>query len=401
MTTPAVVCGTNSVTSEPSTPSRAARTRSVTSSNCVLRSVAMVSSRTRSFSREHIRESDELQRPELFGAHVRIAPDVGQGCFRLRAAGEARKLDRIGEPLPPVREGSRDDPLHAREILGVSLAAKGDERRVHVRARPEDRPRHGMEAGSLGGELDEHRDRAVGLRRRLGEEAVGDLTLDHHAPKLQAGEAVEALDDERSRDVVRQVRDELRWRRLEAPEVEAERVGDLELDVRPVSEPLRERVRKRAVELDRVHARDAVGEIGGQDPEPRTDLEHDVLRRELREAADHAEDVLVDEEVLPELLLGEREPHESENAAAAFASSRAASSAGSSPRASASAATVWTTFAGSFGRPRRSWGLRYGLSVSARRRSGGTRRAGSRSSSAFGYVTLPANETEEPPPRGA
>src|SRR5919198_94794 len=254
MTTPAVVCGTNSVTSEPSTPSRAARTRSVTSSNCVLRSVATVSSRTRSFSRERIRESDELQRRELFGAHVRIAPDVGQGCFRLRAAGEAR-------------------------------------------------------------------------------------------------------DDERSRDVVRQVRDELRWRRLEAPEVEAERVGDVELDVRPVSEPLRERVRKRAVELDRVHARDAVGEIGGQDPEPRTDLEHDVLRRELREAADHAEDVLVDEEVLPELLLGEREPHESENAAAAFASSRAASSAGSSPRASASAATVWTTFAGSFGRPRRGWGL--------------------------------------------
>src|SRR5919198_319636 len=319
MTMPAVVCGTNSVTSEPSTPSRAARTRSVTSISCILRSVATVSSRTRSFARERIRESDELQRRELFGAHVRIAPDVGQGCFRLRAAGEARKLDRIGEPLPPVREGSRDDPLHAREILGVSLAAKGDERRVHVRARPEDRPRHGMEAGS--------------------------------------------------------------------------RVGDLELDVRPVSEPLRERVRKRAVELDRVHARDAVGEIGGQDPEPRTDLEHDVLRRELREAADHAEDVLVDEEVLPELLLGEREPHESENAAAAFASSRAASSAGSSPRASASAATVWTTFAGSFGRPRRGWGLRYGLSVSARRRSGGTRRAASRSSSAFGYVTLPANET--------
>src|ERR671935_234255 len=223
MTTPAVVCGTNSVTSEPSTPSRAARTRSVTSSNCVLRSVATVSSRTRSFSRERVR--------------------------------------------------------------------------------------------------------------------------------------------------------------------------DMELDVRPVSEPLRERVRKRAVELDRVHARDAVGEIGGQDPEPRTDLEHDVLRRELREAADHAEDVLVDEEVLPELLLGEREPHESEKAAAAFASSRAASSAGSSPRASASATTVWTTFAGSFGRPRRGWGLRYGLSVSARRRSGGTRRAASRSSSAFGYVTLPANET--------
>ena len=46
-----------------------------------------------------------------------------------------------------------------------------------------------------------------------------------------------------------------------------------------------------------------VREIAREDAEPGTDLEHDVLRLELGEPTDHAEDVLVDEEVLAELLL--------------------------------------------------------------------------------------------------
>ena len=58
-----------------------------------------------------------------------------------------------------------------------------------------------------------------------------------------------------------------------------------------------------AVELDGVDVRDALGEIARQHAEPGADLEHDVVGLELGEAADHAEDVLVDEEVLAELLL--------------------------------------------------------------------------------------------------
>ena len=60
---------------------------------------------------------------------------------------------------------------------------------------------------------------------------------------------------------------------------------------------------ERAVDLDGVDERDALGEVAGEDAEARPDLEHDVVRVELGEAADHAEDVLVDEEVLAELLL--------------------------------------------------------------------------------------------------
>src|ERR671937_128895 len=63
-------------------------------------------------------------------------------------------------------------------------------------------------------------------------------------------------------------------------------------------------------------------------------------------------------------------PLGSEKAAVAFAVRRAASPVSSSARVSASAVTVWTTFAGSFGRPRRGCGAGEGLSVSTGRRAG-------------------------------
>ena len=72
----------------------------------------------------------------------------------------------FGQRLAPVREGGLDHALHRSEALGKLAAAEGDERGVDVRLRPEYRPRHGMEARSLGRELHEHRDGAVGLRRR-------------------------------------------------------------------------------------------------------------------------------------------------------------------------------------------------------------------------------------------
>ena len=72
---------------------------------------------------------------------------------------------------------------------------EGDERRVDVRPRPEHLARDRVEAGALGGELNEDRDRSVRLRRRVGEEAVGDLALHHHAPGAELVER-EALDDD-------------------------------------------------------------------------------------------------------------------------------------------------------------------------------------------------------------
>ena len=116
-------------------------------------------------------------------------------------------------------------------------------------------------------------------------------------------------------------------------------------------------VRERVVELDCVDVAGPVGQALREHAQAGPDLEHDVLRAELGEALDHAEDVLVDEEVLAELLLG-TDAHGNPKAAAALASMRAASSPASSPRTSASAATVCTTCAGSFGRPRTGCGAR-------------------------------------------
>ena len=66
-----------------------------------------------------------------------------------------------------------------------------------------------MGAGSRGDELHEHGHGAVGLGGGTGEESIRDLALHHDAPELDLREPVEALDDDRRRDVVREIRDEL------------------------------------------------------------------------------------------------------------------------------------------------------------------------------------------------
>ena len=85
-----------------------------------------------------------------------------------------------------------------------------------------------MESCAGGRELDQDGDGPVGLGRGNGEEAVGDFALHHHAPVLDARQPVEALGDDGRRDVVREVGDELRRRRLEAREIEPERVAPVE-----------------------------------------------------------------------------------------------------------------------------------------------------------------------------
>ena len=62
---------------------------------------------------------------------------------------------------------------------------------------------------------------------------------------------------------------------------------------------------------------DAIGQVAREDAEARPYLQDDILRPELGQAPDDAEDVLVDEEVLPERLL-RRDVHARPNAAAAL-----------------------------------------------------------------------------------
>ena len=142
-----------------------------------------------------------------------------------------------------------------------------------------------MEAGAARVEPDEHGDGAVRLRPRLGEEALGDLALHHHAPGLDGAARGQRLGDERRGDVVREVGDELRRGRVEPADVDGHRVGEDDGDVRPVGERRAELVVERAIELDGVDVLHPVGEEGRQDAEARPDLEHDVGRRRARRAA--------------------------------------------------------------------------------------------------------------------
>ena len=226
-----------------------------------------------------------------------------------------------------------------------------------------------MEAGALGRELDEHRDGAVRLRARRGEEAVGDLALHHHAPAARPSAGRRGS---RRRSASRRCTAGSRRACAAAARARRGRARARRRSAARRSSSRRQVRLERAVELDGVHERDPVGEEARQDAAARADLEHDVVRRELGEPPDHAEDVLVDEEVLAELLLRRDVLTAGRSSARRSRRSARASSSASSPRASASAARVWTTFAGSFGRPRRGCGARYGQSVSARSRSAGT-----------------------------
>ena len=120
-----------------------------------------------------------------------------------------------------------------------------------------------------------------------------------------------------------EVGDELPRCRFEGREVEAQRVAEAKLDVVSLREPLGQVRLEAAVELDRMHEPDALGEVAGEDTEAGADLEHDVVFLELRESADHAEDVFVDQEVLPQLAVRrDRQLHGSEKTEAAFAEIR-------------------------------------------------------------------------------
>ena len=64
-----------------------------------------------------------------------------------------------------------------------------------------------------------------------------------------------------------------------------------------------ERGLEAAVELDDVDVPRAFGEVLGEHAEAAADLEHDVVLGQLGGAADHVEDVRVDEEVLAEVAV--------------------------------------------------------------------------------------------------
>ena len=121
---------------------------------------------------------------------------------------------------------------------------------------------------------------------------------------------------------------------------------------------------------------DAVGEVLREHTEARADLERDVAGLEFCEAADHAEDVRIGEEVLSKRLLrDDAHGDEGRNRVGLDLGGQPVGSTARTPQAR----DVWTTNAGSFRRPRTGCGARKGLvglgQKALCRERGGRRRA--------------------------
>ena len=134
-----------------------------------------------------------------------------------------------------------------------------------------------------------------------------------------------------------------------------------------------------AVDLDRVDVRDALGEEARQHAEPGPDLEHDVGGVELGEPLDHAEDVLVDQEVLAEAL-ARRDASQAEDLVALRVDLRLELGRVDAARLGERGERVHDVRRLVRAGRAPACGARYGLSVSASRRSAGTRRAAARRS---------------------
>ncbi len=133
--------------------------------------------------RPHDERKIDLRRSgrSVHRALVRATNSVGSSASARVSGGTADRLERGGSPLSvrepcerdrvrqrlaAVRESGLDDGLDAEEVIGQLGPPEGDERRVDVRRRPEDRAGDGVETGSVGGQLHQHGDGAVCLRGR-------------------------------------------------------------------------------------------------------------------------------------------------------------------------------------------------------------------------------------------
>ena len=211
-----------------------------------------------------------------------------------------------------------------------------------------------MEAGSLGGELDEHRHRAVRLRARLREEAVGDLSLHHDRPEVDARKPSRLSTTIGVATLYGRLATSFR-RRFEGREVEAQRVAEAKLDVVSLREPLGQVRLEAAVELDRMHEPDALGEVAGETPRPGPISSTTSSSSSPRVGRSRRGCFRRPGSAAPARgVTGSFTEREDRGGVRGDSLGELRSS---SPRTLASSETV-TTFAGSFGRPRRACGAR-------------------------------------------
>ena len=197
----------------------------------------------------------------------------GQGPQRVRQR-LAALLER--RPHQPV------DRLEPRHRHRRRPERQPDDRRVDLRRRPEGARRQRQDARPVREQAEHHRQRAVVAAAGAGEDAVGDLALQHHrgvADPAGGARQGEDAEQDRRRQVVGQVADDAHRaapRRQHAGVVEGEEVaGDERQRGR---DPFGERRGEVAVDLDGANGDAGRGERPGQRAEAGPDLDEDVVR---------------------------------------------------------------------------------------------------------------------------
>ena len=118
------------------------------------------------------RQLDELGRGELLRTHGSRSRPISSSAATAASRGASpASSSELASVLRRCANARLDDRLDPSEVGRQAGPAERDERRVDVGPRPEDGARDGVEARARRGELDQHGDRPVRLRRRLGEEA--------------------------------------------------------------------------------------------------------------------------------------------------------------------------------------------------------------------------------------
>ena len=152
-----------------------------------------------------------------------------------------------------------------------------DEARLHARPRAERRGGTGRTYSSSARQLHEHRDGGVRFGRRRREQPVGELALHHDGPPPHGRQLGDGRHDQRDGDVVGEVGDQRRRRRLERGEVGLERVARVHDEARLGGGELLEPRQPAAVDLERVHQARPLEHRAREQPAGGPHLEHDVV----------------------------------------------------------------------------------------------------------------------------
>ena len=210
-----------------------------------------------------------------------------------------------------VADEAQEPALVERRERGPLARAQRDDGRRHARWWPERARRHSADDPRVGERFDEHGQVATlawrTLVRRGRDDAARDLLLHEHDHERRPARVADEALEQRRRDLVRQVRDDPGRTPLGLRvEVHGERIGAHDAHVVSFAEGVAQHGDHPLVDLDRRDRPRTIGERRGENAGARPDLEHVVIRRQLRCVDDRREHTAVHEEVLPEALRGAR-----------------------------------------------------------------------------------------------